>query len=252
MYKCMYIYIIMFMYNDMFKLRPVPRLFKEVGGLGMRLKHFLISLSHLYTTQDIKPSNIGVSADNEIKLLDFGLARAKAEIMTGYVTTRHCRAPEIMLNWMHYTQKGERPCCELFPFSPLLLISLSVLHVVDIWSVGCVMAQMLTGQILFPGSDCIPPPPHTLTCILLHTPSHPHMLPPPHTLTPSHPHMHPPPHPHTLTCILLHTPSHPRTLTCILLHTPSHPHMHPPPHMHPYIHTYTHTVIMQSVLPYLD
>jgi hypothetical protein len=47
-----------------------------------------------------------VNADNEIRLLDFGLARAKAEIMTGYVTTRHCRAPEIMLNWMHYTQKG--------------------------------------------------------------------------------------------------------------------------------------------------
>ena len=185
--------------------------------------------------------------------------------MTGYVTTRHCRAPEIMLNWMHYTQKGERLCREFsLLFSPLLLISLSVLHVVDIWSVGCVMAQMLTGQILFPGSDCIP---------LLHTPSHPHMHPPPHTLTPSHASSST--HPHTLTCFLLHTPSHasssthphmhppphtltpshasssthPHTLTCILLHTPSHPHMHPPPHtltcflLHTCIPTYIHTHI---------
>ena len=51
--------------------------------------------------QDLKPSNIGVSEDCEIKILDFGLGRATAEIMTGYVTTRHWRAPEIMLNWMH-------------------------------------------------------------------------------------------------------------------------------------------------------
>ena len=56
--------------------------------------------------QDLKPSNIGVSEDCEIKILDFGLGRATAQIMTGYVTTRHWRAPEIMLNWMHYTQKG--------------------------------------------------------------------------------------------------------------------------------------------------
>ena len=56
--------------------------------------------------KDLKPSNIGVSENCEIKLLDFGLARASAEIMTGYVTTRYWRAPEIMLNWMHYDQKG--------------------------------------------------------------------------------------------------------------------------------------------------
>ena len=57
-------------------------------------------------SKDLKPSNIGVSENCEIKLLDFGLARASAEIMTGYVTTRYWRAPEIMLNWMHYDQKG--------------------------------------------------------------------------------------------------------------------------------------------------
>ena len=52
--------------------------------------------------------------------------------MTGYVATRYWRAPEIMLNWMHYGMQ------------------------VDIWSVGCIMAELLTGQVLFPGTDRIP------------------------------------------------------------------------------------------------
>ncbi|PIO62727.1 hypothetical protein TELCIR_15700 [Teladorsagia circumcincta] len=39
-------------------------------------------------------------------ILDFGLARAADHEMTGYVATRWYRAPEIMLNWMHYTQTG--------------------------------------------------------------------------------------------------------------------------------------------------
>ena len=57
-------------------------------------------------SQDMKPSNIGVSEDAEIKILDFGLGRASADTMTGYVTTRYWRAPEVMLKWMHYDQKG--------------------------------------------------------------------------------------------------------------------------------------------------
>lgn len=56
--------------------------------------------------QDMKPSNIGVSEDSEVKILDFGLGRASADTMTGYVTTRYWRAPEVMLKWMHYDQKG--------------------------------------------------------------------------------------------------------------------------------------------------
>ena len=56
--------------------------------------------------QDLKPSNIGVSEDCEIKILDFGLGRQIGEQMTGYVMTRYWRAPEVMLNWMHYGQKG--------------------------------------------------------------------------------------------------------------------------------------------------
>lgn len=41
-----------------------------------------------------------------LQILDFGLARATDNEMTGYVATRWYRAPEIMLNWMKYTSKG--------------------------------------------------------------------------------------------------------------------------------------------------
>uniref|UniRef100_A0A672GVV8 mitogen-activated protein kinase n=1 Tax=Salarias fasciatus TaxID=181472 RepID=A0A672GVV8_SALFA len=84
--------------------------------------------------RDLKPSNLAVNEDCELKILDFGLARHTDDEMTGYVATRWYRAPEIMLNWMHYNMT------------------------VDIWSVGCIMAELLTGRTLFPGTDRILPP----------------------------------------------------------------------------------------------
>ena len=42
-----------------------------------------------------------------LQILDFGLARQADTEMTGYVVTRWYRAPEVILNWMHYTQTGE-------------------------------------------------------------------------------------------------------------------------------------------------
>uniref|UniRef100_A0A8C4SM97 mitogen-activated protein kinase n=1 Tax=Erpetoichthys calabaricus TaxID=27687 RepID=A0A8C4SM97_ERPCA len=56
--------------------------------------------------RDLKPSNLAVNEDCELKILDFGLARLTDEEMTGYVATRWYRAPEIMLNWMHYNMTG--------------------------------------------------------------------------------------------------------------------------------------------------
>ena len=76
-----------------------------------------------------RPSNLAVNEDCELRILDFGLARPAEQEMTGYVATRWYRAPEIMLNWMHYNKT------------------------VDVWSVGCIMAELLTGRTLFPGTD---------------------------------------------------------------------------------------------------
>ncbi|TGZ59110.1 hypothetical protein CRM22_009273 [Opisthorchis felineus] len=81
--------------------------------------------------RDLKPGNIGVNEDCELKLLDFGLARQRDDEMTGYVATRWYRAPEIMLNWTHYNEQ------------------------VDIWSVACIMSELRTRKPLFPGRNHI-------------------------------------------------------------------------------------------------
>lgn len=79
--------------------------------------------------RDLKPGNILVNENCDLKICDFGLARMQEKDMTGYVATRFYRAPEIMLTWRQYDEK------------------------VDIWSVGCIFAEMLTGKPLFPGKN---------------------------------------------------------------------------------------------------
>lgn len=81
--------------------------------------------------RDLKPENIGVNEDCELRLLDFGLARQRDEHMTGYVTTRWYRAPEVILEWEHYDQQ------------------------VDIWSAACIMSELRTRKTLFPGLNYI-------------------------------------------------------------------------------------------------
>lgn len=100
--------------------------------------------------------------------------------MTGYVVTRWYRAPEVILSWMHYNQTGQwsaawgrglglgvssgsfpRPSQLLWvdqlpdPGQPVQVTRPPLPSAVDIWSVGCIMAEMLTGKTLFKGKDCI-------------------------------------------------------------------------------------------------
>ena len=85
--------------------------------------------------RDLKPSNLLVNANCDLKICDFGLSRGvedeqKGEL-TEYVVTRWYRAPEIMLACQEYTKS------------------------IDIWSVGCIFAELLARSPLFPGEDYI-------------------------------------------------------------------------------------------------
>nr|KAJ3418974.1 MAPK protein hog1 [Polyrhizophydium stewartii] len=68
--------------------------------------------------RDLKPGNILINENCDLKICDFGLARVTESLMTGYVSTRYYRAPEIMLTWQRY-DRG-----------------------VDVWSAACILADV--------------------------------------------------------------------------------------------------------------
>lgn len=82
--------------------------------------------------RDLKPSNLLVNSNCDLKICDFGLARpveVNSGPLTEYVVTRWYRAPEIMLSCQEYTKA------------------------IDVWSVGCIFAELLKRTPLFPGED---------------------------------------------------------------------------------------------------
>lgn len=83
--------------------------------------------------RDLKPGNLLINQNCDLKICDFGLARVADPLrdhtgqLTEYVATRWYRAPEIMLNSRGYSKA------------------------IDIWSVGCILAEMLQRRAIFPG-----------------------------------------------------------------------------------------------------
>lgn len=106
------------------------------------LYQMLRALKYMHTAnvyhRDLKPKNILANANCKLKICDFGLARVAfsdtptTTFWTDYVATRWYRAPEL--------------CGSFFSkYTPAI----------DIWSIGCIFAEVLTGKPLFPGKSVV-------------------------------------------------------------------------------------------------
>ncbi|MCO5597311.1 hypothetical protein L7F22_051387 [Adiantum nelumboides] len=106
------------------------------------LYQLLRALKYIHTAnvfhRDLKPKNVLANADCKLKICDFGLARVAfhdtptAIFWTDYVATRWYRAPEL--------------CGSFFSkYTPAI----------DIWSIGCIFAEILSGKPLFPGKNVV-------------------------------------------------------------------------------------------------
>ncbi|XP_028786945.1 mitogen-activated protein kinase 9 [Neltuma alba] len=106
------------------------------------LYQLLRGLKYIHTAnvfhRDLKPKNILANADCKLKICDFGLARVSFNdapstiFWTDYVATRWYRAPEL--------------CGSFFS---------KYTAAIDIWSIGCIFAEILLGKPLFPGKNVV-------------------------------------------------------------------------------------------------
>lgn len=82
--------------------------------------------------RDLKPQNLLINSRGELKICDFGLARAKSIPTKSYsneVVTLWYRPPDVLLGNTDYD------------------------HSIDMWGVGCIFYEMASGRTFFPGSN---------------------------------------------------------------------------------------------------
>ncbi|KAK2437476.1 cell division control protein C [Trifolium repens] len=114
-----------------------PEFSKDPRQIKMFLYQILCGIaychSHRVLHRDLKPQNLLIDrSSNSLKLADFGLARAfgiPVRTFTHEVVTLWYRAPEILLGSRQYSTP------------------------VDVWSVGCIFAEMINQRPLFPGDS---------------------------------------------------------------------------------------------------
>lgn len=115
-------------------MRETPDPFSE-ASVRTIVFQILQALSYMHRNgffhRDLKPENILCSSPELVKIADFGLAREirSSPPYTDYVSTRWYRAPEVLLRSTNYS-------------SPI-----------DVWAVGCIMAELYTKRPLFPGNS---------------------------------------------------------------------------------------------------
>jgi serine/threonine protein kinase len=110
-----------------------PRLVKSY--MFQLLKGMMFCHQRGILHRDLKPQNLLIDQQGNLKLADFGLARAVSvpvRLYTHEIVTLWYRAPEVLLGSSSHGKYS----------SP-----------VDMWSIGCIFAEMITKQALFPG-DC--------------------------------------------------------------------------------------------------
>lgn len=103
------------------------------------LYQILRGMKYVHSAQvihrDLKPRNLLVNSNCDLKISDFGLARVRFSDkewvcpMTEYVCTRWYRAPEVLCSWTDYSSA------------------------IDIWSIGCILAEMHQRKPLYPGHN---------------------------------------------------------------------------------------------------
>ncbi|KAL0218988.1 hypothetical protein P9112_004641 [Eukaryota sp. TZLM1-RC] len=132
--------VIEFMETDMYRIIQSPQPLTE-EHCQCFVYQILRALKFLHSAhvihRDLKPRNILLNANCDLRLCDFGLARVanpdedSQEFLTQYVATRWYRAPEVLLATPGSSSYG---------------------RAMDVWSVGCIFGELLARRSLFPGS----------------------------------------------------------------------------------------------------